>query len=118
VLARRFQDLRVWQEALQLAACVDMVVTPLALGLRAGIADQLRRAATSVHANIAEGFGRRTARDRAHFYTIAWASLLEVEALLAELEATNPTRIVAVQSCATRARHVARLLTAFRRCVR
>jgi four helix bundle protein len=112
---RRLQDLRVWHEAIALAVDVDALVAPFERGVRAGLADQLHRAATSIHSGIAEGFGRRTLRDRAYYYTVAWSSLLEVESHLTELLATKRTNPAPVRACLTRARHVARLLAAFRR---
>lgn len=39
----------------------------------------MRRAASSVSANIAEGFGRRSLKDKSHFYTMAYGSVLEVK---------------------------------------
>jgi four helix bundle protein len=44
-----------------------------------GLVSQMRRAAVSVPSNIAEGKGRLTDRDRAHFYSQARGSLLELE---------------------------------------
>ena len=41
------------------------------------LCDQLRRAVISVPSNIAEGSGRTSAKDQAHFYTIAYGSLME-----------------------------------------
>ena len=35
---------------------------------------QMQRAALSIGANIAEGYGRRTPKDKAHFYTISKGS--------------------------------------------
>ena len=40
--------------------------------------DQLRRAVISIPSNIAEGSGRDSQKDQAHFYNIAYGSLLEV----------------------------------------
>ena len=44
-----------------------------------GLVSQMRRAAVSIPNNIAEGKGRLTDRDRAHFYIQARGSLLELE---------------------------------------
>lgn len=44
--------------------------------------NQIRRASTSISANIAEGFGRDTVRDKLRFYTMAYGSLLEVKNFL------------------------------------
>jgi four helix bundle protein len=49
--------------------------------------DQLDRASVSVALNIAEGAGRRTARDKAHFFTIARGSATECAAILDLLSA-------------------------------
>ena len=42
------------------------------------LCDQLRRAVISVPSNIAEGSGRNSQNDQAHFYNIAYGSLMEV----------------------------------------
>lgn len=41
--------------------------------------DQMRRSSSSVTANIAEGFGRQTAKDRLKFYYQAQGSLIELK---------------------------------------
>jgi four helix bundle protein len=43
---------------------------------------QLRRAASSISSNIAEGFGRYSTKDKLHFYTMSYGSLLEVKNFL------------------------------------
>ena len=40
--------------------------------------DQLRRAVISIPSNIAEGSGRTSAKDQAHFFEMAFGSLMEV----------------------------------------
>lgn len=44
-----------------------------------GLVSQMRRAGVSIPSNIAEGKGRLTDRDRAHFFSQARGSLLELE---------------------------------------
>lgn len=43
-----------------------------------GLTNQIRRASVSIPSNIAEGFGRKTIKDKVHFYTMAIGSLNEV----------------------------------------
>ena len=43
-----------------------------------GIVNQMRRAAVSVSSNIAEGSSRTSNKDQAHFYQLAYSSLMEL----------------------------------------
>lgn len=43
-----------------------------------GLTNQLRRASVSIASNLAEGTSRKTNKDKAHFTTIAFSSLMEV----------------------------------------
>lgn len=74
-----FEDLTVWQESQSLAVLVYQVTKKLPREEAFGITNQIRRAASSVSANIAEGFGRTSPKDKIHFYTIAYGSLLETK---------------------------------------
>ena len=76
-----FRKLLVWQKAQQLALRVDRVAAGVARRKQA-LARQLERAADSVPANIAEGRGRVTDADFAHFVAIAIGSVTEVESHL------------------------------------
>ena len=67
--------------AIDLTAVAEDIVTALPSG-RAYLADQLRRASTSVAFNIAEGAGEFTKRDKARFYRIARRSATESAAIL------------------------------------
>lgn len=49
---------------------------------RFGLCSQMQRAAVSIAANIAEGHGRRTRNDYAHFLDMANGSIAELETLL------------------------------------
>lgn len=44
-----------------------------------GLIDQMRRAAVSITSNIAEGFSRRTSKDKNQFYTNSLGSLTELQ---------------------------------------
>jgi four helix bundle protein len=74
-----FRKLRVWQHARALARRVYTTTKAFPREERFGLTDQLRRAAVSVAANIAEGGGRSGDRDSARFLRIARGSLHELE---------------------------------------
>jgi len=74
-----YRDLKVWQEAMSLAEAIYRSWTkPPHLDAR-GLADQMRRSAISVPANIAEGYGRESPRSYVQFLKIARGSLNEFE---------------------------------------
>ena len=56
------------------------------------VRDQFQRAALSVVLNLAEGYGRRTQKDRRRHYTIALGSLREVQAILDIIEETEAAK--------------------------
>lgn len=75
----RFEDMEVWQEAQEFAVLVYKVTNNFPAEEKFGLTSQLRRASSSISANIAEGFGRSSKKDTAHFYHIARGSLLETK---------------------------------------
>ena len=79
------ERLDVYRASIEYLGTADEVAAKLPRG-RSYLADQLRRAATSIPLNIAEGSGKFS-RDAARFYTIARASALECAAILDALEA-------------------------------
>lgn len=76
--ARKFEDLIVWQKAHQLVIKIYRLSKGFPKAEMFGLTSQLRRAATSVPANIVEGFKRVTRADKLRFYNIAQGSLEEV----------------------------------------
>ncbi len=78
-MATSYRDLRVWQSSMKLVLNVYMVTQCFPKSEVYGLSSQMRRAAVSVPSNIAEGKGRLTDRDRAHFFSQARGSLLELE---------------------------------------
>ena len=77
-----FEQLTVWQESQNLAVQIYKITKAFPREEMFSLTDQLRRAASSISANIAEGFGRATTNDKLHFYTMAYGSLLEVKNFL------------------------------------
>ncbi len=74
-----FTQLIAWQEAHVLAIMVYTATRQFPKEELFGITSQLRRSASSVSANISEGFGRSSLKDRSHFYAIARGSLTETQ---------------------------------------
>jgi four helix bundle protein len=74
----RFEDLTVWQKAHQMVLHVYRTTGSFPTEERFGLSSQMRRAAVSVPANLAEGFKKRGVRDKLNFYNIAQGSLEEL----------------------------------------
>lgn len=77
-----FEQLTVWQESQNLAVAVYSLAKSFPKEEIFGITSQIKRSAASVSANIAEGFGRNTQKDKLQFYHIAYGSLLETKNFL------------------------------------
>lgn len=80
--AQTFQDLVVWQRAHRLVLDIYQCSQSFPTEEKYGITAQLRRAAVSVPANIAEGFTRSSKPDKLRFYNIAQGSLEETRYFL------------------------------------
>jgi four helix bundle protein len=78
----RFDGLEVFQLALNLAQAVHRLSSGFPEVERFGLTANVRRAATSIVLNIAEGSGRGTRRDFARFIDIAVGSLFETTAAM------------------------------------
>jgi four helix bundle protein len=79
---QRFADLEVWRRSYRLTLDIYRQSAGLPKEERFGLVPQLRRAAVSVAANIAEGSKRPHPHDYAHFLNIARGSLAEVDCVL------------------------------------
>lgn len=81
-MARPHHDLKVWQQAMELARAVYMLSRDFPADERFGLTSQVRRAAVSVPSNIAEGYARGSQRELVQFLYIARGSLSELETQL------------------------------------
>jgi four helix bundle protein len=80
--ARSFQNLLVWQKAHALVLAIYRLTAVFPKQETYGLVLQMRRAAVSVPANIAEGFRRRSKQEKARFLNVAEASLEETRYFL------------------------------------
>ena len=74
-----YRDLKVWQEGMNLAELSYRLTRTFPKEETYGMISQIRRAATSIPANIAEGYGRKTRGEYIQFLYIAQGSLKELE---------------------------------------
>jgi len=74
-----FTDLKVWKLGHSLVLDLYLVTKSFPKDELFGLISQIRRAAVSVTSNIAEGFCRPTAKDKARFYVIALGSVTELQ---------------------------------------
>ena len=73
-----FEDLIVWQKSHELSLLIYKVTRSFPNDEKFGLISQMRRAAVSISANIAEGFKRRGYKDKINFYNISQSSLTEL----------------------------------------
>jgi len=78
----RFEDLDCWQEARNLVNSVYRVCRVIELKKDFSLSDQVKRAATSIMANIAEGFSRKGNREFIQFLFISKSSAAELQSHL------------------------------------
>ncbi|MEX0406527.1 four helix bundle protein [Aquibium sp. LZ166] len=76
---RTYRDLLVWEHAIELAVACFGATKALPQGELYGLTSQIRRAAASIPANIAEGYGRDSRASFVQFLRIAQGSLKELE---------------------------------------
>ena len=75
--AQSFRDLMVWQKAHAFVLAVYRLTESFPEREKFGLSHQMRRAAVSIPANIAEGFGKRSQAEKARLLNIAEGSLEE-----------------------------------------
>ena len=74
-----YKELEVWQKVIDLVSSLYEVSGTFSDNEKFGLTSQVRRAATSVPANIAEGWGRGSTKEYVQFLHVARGSLLELE---------------------------------------
>lgn len=88
-----FKKLTAWQKSQELVACIYRLTNSFPVQERYGLSSQMRRAAVSVSANVAEGCGRQGDVELRRFVRISLGSLAELECqvlLSANLKFVDP----------------------------
>ena len=74
-----YKNLEVYKESKTLVKQVYAFIRKFPREEQYALCDQLRRAVISIPSNLAEGSGRTSAKDQAHFFEMAFGSLMEVD---------------------------------------
>jgi len=92
-----FEKLNVWHLAKDLTIKIYKITSKFPSSEKYGLVSQINRAAISVPSNIAEGSSRIGLKDKSHFYSIAYSSLMELVSHLMiakELEFLNNNKFI------------------------
>ncbi len=103
-----FEQLQAWQEAHKLTLMVYQATKAFPDEEKFGLVSQMRRAAVSVPANIAEGFKRRGIQEKTRFYNISEGSLEELKYYF--VLSKDLGYIQSAEDCAAQSETVGRLL--------
>lgn len=106
--------MRVWQKGIDLAKAVHAIAEHLTAQGHDSLVDPMYRAAASIPASIAEGFGRRERREFLHFASSAKGSLNELETYLTLVEQLGLAPSDKLDPAKGLADDVGRMLTALR----
>ena len=76
---KSFMDLRTWQEAHKLVLLIYFLTKEFPSEEKFGLVNQMRRAVVSITSNIAEGFSRKSYKEKVQFYSQSMGSLTEIQ---------------------------------------
>lgn len=107
-----YRDLQVWQRAMELAEATYHLTRVFPKDEQFALTSQVRRAASSIPANIAEGYGRATRPAYLNHLRIAQGSLKELETHLILVQRVGLCEAKAAESALALADEVGRMLRA------
>ena len=110
-----FRDLMVWQKAMNLVEMIYLLTATFPKGELYGLTSQIRRAAVSIPANIAEGNGRKSRKEYLQFLSIANGSISELETHLLIARRLNFLINEQYEKIQIQLEKVSRLLTGLRK---
>ncbi|EKD91065.1 MAG: hypothetical protein ACD_30C00049G0033 [uncultured bacterium] len=108
-----FTDLNVWKEGHKLVILIYKITKNFPKEETYSITDQMRRAAASITANIAEGFGRQGYKEKVQFYYLSKGSLSELKNFILIAKDVGYLNNEAMMNLADQANIVDKLLQGF-----
>jgi len=114
-MIKTFKDLVVWQEAMNLVEMIYLHTKTFPKEEIYGITSQIRRAAVSIPANIAEGNGRKSRKEYLQFLSVANGSMTELETHILIAERLNFLAKEKAEQLLTKLESVGRLLSGLRK---
>lgn len=113
--AKSFKDLVVWQKAHELVLGTYKVTAQFPKDELYGLTSQIRRSASSIAANIAEAFKKRSEKDKLRILNIAQGSISETQYYLL---LANDLKYGNVSASEIKAEEVSRLLESYMKAIR
>lgn len=107
---RSYKDLKVWQKGMDLVMEVYRITDVLPTTEQFGLISQMRRAAVSVPANIAEGYHRQHNKELCQFLYVSSGSLAELETHVCICERLGYLNVDAVSALLEMASEVGKML--------
>ena len=112
---QHYRELKVWQVAMNLAEQCYLATKSFPKEELFGMTSQIRRAAASVPANIAEGQGRQHTKEFLNHLSIARGSLMEVETHLLLSQRVGLLNQTTLDALLTMSDEISRMLSGLRR---
>ena len=117
-IARNFREYQMWQDAVELATYIYKITNGMPWFEKNGLCDQLQRAVVSIASNIAEGAGRSSTTDFAHFLDLALGSCNEVETQIIIAKNIGYVDEEVYNEVTTKIRHISAQLIRFTKSMR
>ena len=114
-MIKTFKDLIVWQEAMNLVEIIYLQTRTFPKEEMYGLTSQIRRAAVSIPANIAEGNARKSRKEYLQYLSIATGSIAELETHIMIACRLNFLEIDNISLLQTQLQSVGKLLSALRK---